>query len=138
MLCAFFGLKEICLQENISILAYGPLAGGLLSGKYLFKKRPSEARYSIWSGPKNKYFNNKIDKAVNEYYKIAMNHNIDLSVLAYSYLLKTKHLKSIIVGFRTFDQAKQGISCFNNELSEEIYKEIDLIHKKLPNPYLEY
>ena len=132
------GLKEICLQENILILGYGPLAGGLLTGKYLFNKRPIEARYSIWSGPKNKYFNSKMDEAIYLYDKLAKNNNMELSELAYLYLLKVTHLKSMIVGFRTFEQAQVGITYLKNELSEDIFKEINIIHKNFPNPYLEY
>ena len=132
------GLKEICLQEKILILGYGPLAGGLLTGKYLLNKRPIEARYSIWSGPKNKYFNIKLDEAIYLYDKLAKKNNMELYELAYSYLLKLTHLKSIIMGFRTFEQAQVGIKNIKNELSEQIFEEINIIHKNLPNPYLEY
>jgi len=132
------GLKEVCLQEKISILAYGPLAGGLLSGKYLDYNRPKDARYTIWSGPKNKYFNNKIDEAISHYKKIAKNYDISLSTLAYSYIMKLEHISSLIVGFKNLDQAKEGLNSFEYSISEEIIEEIDEVHKELPNPYLEF
>jgi aryl-alcohol dehydrogenase-like predicted oxidoreductase len=52
--CRFFEeeLAEACspLHYNIHLLAYGPLAGGTLSGKYLGGAKPEGARHSKWPG----------------------------------------------------------------------------------------
>ncbi len=43
-------LKQVCEQENVSLLPYSPLAGGVLSGKYLNGQKPEGARFSRYMG----------------------------------------------------------------------------------------
>src|SRR5699024_6049327 len=42
------GLAEICHRENIGLLAYSPLAFGMLTGKYHQTKTPENARLSLF------------------------------------------------------------------------------------------
>ena len=39
-------LAQACRQESVSLIPYSPLAGGVLSGKYLEGQRPEGARFS--------------------------------------------------------------------------------------------
>ena len=132
-------VKEICLQEGMSILGYGPLAGGILSGKYLDDARPSDARYTKWQGPKNRYFNSNITAAVEAYKEASDRLEMPLQEMAYSFVLNQAHISSMIVGFKNLVQAR---TFFDRNpfrfIPKGVWERINEVHRRLPNVFLEY
>ena len=63
-------MSEVSLRENIGLLVYSPLAFGVLSGKYIGGKKPSDARVTLFPNY-NRYSSPQSEKAVLEYQKIA-------------------------------------------------------------------
>lgn len=51
------GLTEVCSpnHENLGLICYSPLAGGVLSGKYMFKGRATQARLNRYPGYMARY-----------------------------------------------------------------------------------
>ena len=61
-------LSEVLLREQVSLLPYSPLAGGLLSGKYQGGQQPEGARFSTWGASRmSRYVNSATDMAVDAY-----------------------------------------------------------------------
>jgi aryl-alcohol dehydrogenase-like predicted oxidoreductase len=126
--------SEISLRENIGLLAYSPLAGGRLSGKYLNNNKPKNARYTLWPGRFSRHLTERGDLAVQKYDKLAKELEIDSVEMSYSFVLNKPFVKSCIMGVTSLFQLKKNLKCLEIELSQEILKKIDNIHLSDPNP----
>ncbi len=129
-----YGMSEVSLRENIGLLAYSPLAQGVLSGKYLDGKQPEGARGTLFPRFIARYKNEGSEKAVSSYLEIAQKCNISLSQLALAYINQLPFVTSNIIGATKMEQLKENIESINIELSDEILAEIEAVHTEIPNP----
>lgn len=127
------GLSEICLRENIGMLAYSPLAFGVLSGKYLNGHKPPQARLTLFPNFL-RYSNEQATDATAQYLKIAEKHNLPLSQLALSFVTSSVFVTSNIIGATKLDQLKENIASINIKLNDEILSELEEVHKKYTFP----
>jgi aryl-alcohol dehydrogenase-like predicted oxidoreductase len=126
-------LAEISHRENIGLLAYSPLAFGILSGKYLGANMPENSRLKLFPQmARYNKFNTK--KATQLYFNLAIKNGLSLPQMALAYLLQKPFITSVIIGATTMEQLKENISSWNIKLSEEILNEIEFISEKYPNP----
>lgn len=126
--------SEVSLREKCGLLAYSPLAGGRLTGKYLNGKRPKYARYSMWPGRFSRHHTPRGEEAIKKYLKIAKKYKISLTTLANSFVLSRPFLSSSILGASKFYQLKKNLNSINYKLSKNALKEIEIIHNQDPNP----
>ncbi|MGG8496094.1 NADP(H)-dependent aldo-keto reductase [Tenacibaculum sp. TC6] len=128
-----YGMSEVSLRENVGLLAYSPLAFGVLSGKYVGGKTPEGARVTLF--PRfNRYSSEQSEKAVIAYQKIAESHGLSLAQLALAYVNQLPFVTSNIIGATKMDQLKENINSIHIELSDAILSEIEAVHSKIPNP----
>ena len=128
------GMSEVSMRENIGLLAYSPLAQGVLSGKYLNGKKPTGARGTLFPRFVARYMNEGSEKAVAKYLQIANKHNISLSELSLAFINQLPFVTSNIIGATKMSQLKEDINSINIDLSDEIIKEIEAVHSLIPNP----
>ena len=128
------GMSEVSLRENIGLLAYSPLAQGVLSGKYLDGKQPEGARGTLFPRFIARYKNEGSEKAVREYAKIAQKHGITLSEMSLAFINQLPFVTSNIIGATKMDQLKENIGSIHINLSKEILNEIEAVHAAIPNP----
>lgn len=128
------GMSEVSMRENIGLLAYSPLAQGVLSGKYLNNQKPEGARGTLFPRFIARYKNEGSEKAVKKYLEIAKKHNLTLSELSLAFINQLPFVTSNIIGATKMDQLKENINSINVDLSDEIIKEIDAVHAEIPNP----
>ena len=126
--------SEISLRENCGLLAYSPIAGGRLTGKYLDLKRPNKSRYSLWPGRFSRHHTERGEKAIYKYSKLALKYNISLVSLAYAFVISRPFVSSCIIGVTSLNQLKENIKNFYINLPKELLKEVDIIHCDDPNP----
>ncbi|CAA0149238.1 putative oxidoreductase, NADP(H)-dependent aldo-keto reductase [Tenacibaculum maritimum] len=129
-----YGMSEVSLRENIGLLAYSPLAQGVLSGKYLDGKTPEGARGTLFPRFIARYTSEGSQKAVREYQRIAVKNGLTLSELALAYINQLPFVTSNIIGATKMSQLKENINSIHIELSSEILNEIEAIHALIPNP----
>ena len=129
------GLSEVSIREKIGCLAYSPLASGYLSGKYRNGSLPKGSRIErdgdFW---KYRYNTPNMEKAVEQYYKISKKYNIDISQMSLKFCEVQNFMTSVIIGATTMEQLKTDIESVNVNLSDDIIKEINEVHKLYPNP----
>ena len=129
------GLSEVSIREKIGCLAYSPLASGYLSGKYRNGSFPKGSRIErdgdFW---KYRYNTPNMEKAVEEYYNISKKYNIDMSQMSIKFCEVQNFMTSVIIGATTMEQLKTDIESVNVNLSDDIIKEINEVHKLYPNP----
>lgn len=129
------GLSEICLLENIWLLAYSPLAGGILTGKYLDNMMPDGSRYALrWRKRYAHNFNHRTMKATENYQKIAKKLGISVTQLALAWVQNHQFVCSTIIWATSVTQLKENIDSTQIILSKEVKDEIDNIFSQNPNP----
>ena len=127
------GLAEVSHREQVPLLAYSPLAFGILSGKYLNGARPDGARCSLFSRFK-RYFNPQAEAATAEYVALARQYNLDPAQMALAYVLSRPFVGSTIIGATTLAQLHANIASQHLSLPEEVLQGIEEIHTRYPNP----
>jgi len=128
------GLAEISIREQSGLLAYSPLASGVLSGKYRNNQKPKGSRLQLFGDYFPRYAGKSSNLAVEEYFKVAKKYKISLSQLSLAFVNQQPFVTSNIIGATTMKQLKEDIDSINVELNPEIIDEINLVHKKNPNP----
>ena len=128
------GLAEVGHRENVGLLAYSPLAFGVLSGKYLNNARPETARISLF--PRfDRYIKNASGvKATQAYVNLAQQHGLDPAQMALAYVNTRPFLHSNIIGATTMAQLKDNIASIDLTLSEAVLEGIEAIHQQYSNP----
>ncbi|WP_431166013.1 NADP(H)-dependent aldo-keto reductase [Tenacibaculum halocynthiae] len=129
-----YGMSEVSMRESVGLLAYSPLAQGVLSGKYLGGKKPEGARGTLFPRFISRYMGEGSKKAVLEYQKIADKHGLTLTQLSLAYINQLPFVTSNIIGATKMSQLKENINSINIELNEDILMEIEITHNKMPNP----
>jgi len=126
--------SEVSINENCGLLAYSPLAGGRLSGKYIGGKNPQNARYTLWPRRFSRHHTVRGELAIEKYVKLANKYKISPSTFANSFVNNRPFVTSNIIGATSMDQLKENINSININLSTEMLKEIEEIHLFDPNP----
>ena len=127
------GISEFSHREQVGLLAYSPLAFGALSGKYINNQKPEGARLTLFERF-NRYLNPQATKATEAYVNLAKKNDLDPSQMALSYVSSRPFLTSNIIGATSMEQLKMDIESINIELSDDVIKDIESIHEKIPNP----
>jgi aryl-alcohol dehydrogenase-like predicted oxidoreductase len=126
-------LAEVAHHEKVGLLAYSPLAAGLLTGKYIDGARPEGARGTI-----NKDLGGRMqphqEPAVKAYREVAQKHGLDMSQMALAFCLTRALTTSVIIGATTMEQLKTDIGAAEVVLSEEAMYDIAKVYRQYPMP----
>jgi aryl-alcohol dehydrogenase-like predicted oxidoreductase len=126
-------LAEISLRENMGLLAYSPLAFGVLSGKYIEGTAAKNARLNLF--PRfARYSSEQATIATKAYLNLAKESGLSLTSMALAFVSGRPFVTSNIIGATTVEQLKENIDSINIKLNEDMLREINTIHSKIPNP----
>ena len=127
------GNAEVSHREHLGLLAYSPLAFGVLSGKYRGGKLPEKSRLKLF--PRMARYSSKEATAATEAYAtIAAKHNLTLTQLSLAFVTDRPFVTSNIIGATTMEQLAENIATADVTLSADILAEIDAVHNQMPNP----
>ena len=127
------GSSEICKRESMGLLAYSPLAFGVLTGKYFDGNIPKNRRMDLF--PRLKRYNNENSfKAAKLYNEIAKKNDLSLTQVSLAFVNDRPFVTSNIIGATTIEQLKENIDSASVKLSDEIISEINQVNNKIPNP----
>ena len=127
------GLAEFAHREQTGLLAYSPLAFGVLSGKFLNGARPAGTRLVLWDRF-SRYTNPQADAATAAYVKLAQENDLDPAQMALAFVNSRPFLTSNIIGATSMEQLKSNVESIDINLPKKIIKAIEAIHEKNPNP----
>ena len=127
------GMSEIAHYEGVGLLAYSPLAFGYLTGKFRNGAQPANARVTLFSRF-SRYSNPESEWATEQYAQLAEKYGLTLTQLALAFIKQQFFVTSTIIGATNLDQLKENIDAFDVNLSEEVLKGIEDIHRQQPNP----
>tara|TARA_B100000809_G_C15137506_1_gene531358 strand:- start:4853 stop:5890 length:1038 start_codon:yes stop_codon:yes gene_type:complete len=126
-------MAEIAIREEIGLLAYSPMAFGVLSGKYIKGTAADNARLKLF--PRfARYSGDKATEATKRYMKIAEAHNMTIAQMSLAFVTDRPFMTSNIIGATSLEQLEENIDSANITLSDEILKAINEVHAEIPNP----
>ena len=126
-------MAEIALRENIGLLAYSPMAFGVLSGKYINGTDSDSSRLNLF--PRfSRYSSKQSTEATKAYLKIAKEHELKPSQMALAFVTERPFVTSNIIGATTMNQLKENIDSIHINLKKDVLDEIEEVHSRIPNP----
>jgi len=127
------GLAEFAHREQLPLLAYSPLAFGVLSGKYLHGARPPDGRLTLFTRFQ-RYNGEQAELATREYAALAKKHGIDLAQMALAFVNTRTFLGANIIGATTMPQLRSNLASIDVKLDKEVLAAIEAIHQRFTIP----
>ncbi len=123
------GLKDYAAKIGIGIIAFSPLAQGMLTNRYL-KGIPEDSRAGRGVSPfltKSKITDEQL-KMIESLNRIAVNRGQSLAQMALSWVLREEKVASVLIGASKVSQLEDNVRCIDNtSFTEEELKAIDSI-----------
>ncbi len=127
------GLAEMAIREDVGLLAYSPLAFGMLSGKYLGGVQPQGARLSLFERF-SRYSNPQGIAATEAYAALAREHGLTPAQLALAFINRQPFVTSNLVGATRLDQLSENIASIEVDLPDSVCAAIEDIHARYTYP----
>jgi len=127
-------LAEALFRTSVSLLAYSPLAGGTLSGKYLRGAKPPEGRFTRFDRLGMRFRKPIVYEAIEAYAELARKRGITLVQLALGYVRSRWHVGASIIGATTLGQLEEDIAAAQFELDAQTLADIAAVQERYPNP----
>lgn len=124
---------ELSHQEDVGLLAYSPLACGMLSGKYDNGALPDNSRRTIYPDIHGRWSDRSVP-VMHAYNEIARRHGLDPAQMALAFCISRPFMTSTIIGATTMDQLKANIGAKDVTLSDAVMKEIFDVYQSSPIP----
>ncbi len=136
LLCRLYDtdLAELSLYEDVGLLAFSPLATGLLTGKYQDGAVPEASRKTL-NPELGGRDTDRVYPAVAAYLEIAKRHGLDPVHMALAWCHTRPFMASAIFGATTLAQLEHVLAGADLTLSQEVLEEIDIAHRAHPMPY---
>ncbi|NOD46487.1 MULTISPECIES: aldo/keto reductase [unclassified Ruegeria] len=136
LLCRLFDtdMAELCVHEDVGLMAFSPLGTGLLTGKYQGGAVPDGSRMSLspeLGGRKS----DRVFDAVAAYLDVAARHSLDPTHTALAWCRTRPFMMSAIFGATTVEQLEHVLAGADLTLSDDVLVELDAAHKAHPMPY---
>ena len=135
LICRLFDtdLAEVAHHEDVGLLAFSPLAAGILSGKYQSGDVPDGSRRSKVENLGGRYRSEAI-AATQAYLDVASKHGLDPSQMAIAFCLTRPFMTSAIIGATSMDQLKTDIAAKDVNLSDAVMEDIATARRAHPLP----
>lgn len=127
---ASLAMTDLCLQHNIKLLAFGTIAGGFLTDKWLSKSEPQQNQSLTWSQMKYKRFIDaaggwsKFQNLLTVLSPIAKKHNTSIANIASRYMMEQPAVGGVIIGARLgmSEHIQENVKLFSFSLDIESKK----------------
>lgn len=127
------GLEEVCVREQVSLLAYSPLAQGYLTGKYRNGALPSGSRKQLFERLQ-RYESPQGLSAIESYLALADELGVDPSQLAIKFCDTRAFMGSTIIGATSMEQLKTCIDAFDLDWTDDMEEAVNALHAAQPSP----
>ena len=127
------GMAEVSHREDLGLLAYSPLAFGVLSGKYLGGIQPPGARLTLFERFQ-RYRGRRGQEATTAYISLARSQGLDPAQMALAFAASRPFVTSVIIGATTLEQLAANLQSLDLSLSPLVLNGIEEIHQDNPNP----
>lgn len=126
-------LAEVCDREEVSLLAYSPLAQGYLTGKYDHGARPAGARSTLFNRGQ-RYETPNAAEVLLQYNRLALEFNMEPALFANAFVVNRPFVISNIIGTTSIPQLETALSSVSVKWTAEMQDAVDAIHQRVGNP----
>lgn len=135
LLCRHFDLDfaELSHHEDVDLLAWSPLAAGLLSAKYIDGDRPEGSRGAM-QPDLNKRMTTQSQAAVRAYAELARNHNLEPAQMALAFCASRPFTGSVIIGATDLSQLEVNLAAADLVLTQDVLDGIQEVRRQYPTP----
>jgi len=134
-------LAQACRQEQVSLIPYSPLGGGVLSGKYNDGARPEGARFTRYlemggrqAAMAMRFANDRALASTAAFMKIADEAGMSPVTMATAWSKQHDFVASTIVGATRTEQLDDIFAAAEATLSAEVLAKIDEVSKEILYP----
>ncbi|XP_028097690.1 uncharacterized protein LOC114297450 isoform X1 [Camellia sinensis] len=134
-------LVEVCHPNNcnIGLLAYSPLGGGSLSGKYIDidSEAAKRGRLNLFPGYMERYNRSIAKEATIKYIEVAKKHGLTLVELALGFARDRPFMTSLIIGATSVIQLKEDIDAVlttERPFPPEVMADVETVFKRYKDP----
>ncbi len=135
-------LATVCRREQVSLLPYSPIGGGVLSGKYNGGEVPSNSRFADYQSaaePRqramaDRFLNKGTLASTERYVEIAAKAGMSPVTLATAWSMQHDFVASTIIGARTASQLEESLAALDVHLDDSVMNECDDVHAAIPYP----
>ncbi len=127
------GLAEIAHREDIGLLAYSPLGGGVLSGKYLDGRRPQGSRLVAFNGFR-RYSGPRADAATAAYVAAAREAGLDPAQAALAFVTSRPFVTSNVIGATRMAQLESNLESAALTLPPDLEERFEAIQAEYTYP----
>jgi len=128
------GLSEVAIREQCGLLAFSPLAMGVLSGKYLGGARPAGARATLFPSYTRYFRTPNAEAATAAYVALAKDHGLGPAQMALAFVVSRAFVTAAVIGASTMAQLEADIAAAALKLPESVLTEIEAIHARYTYP----
>ncbi|HTV75345.1 MAG TPA: aldo/keto reductase [Candidatus Acidoferrales bacterium] len=123
-------LLPLAAEENLAIIPFNPLAGGLLSGKHRHDKAPDEGRFTStvgWAGAlyQARYWHKREFETIEKLRDVAKRHDVRLATLSVAWVLANPTITSVILGASRLDQLTDTLAAGDLTMDSQTKAELD-------------
>ncbi len=136
-------LAQVCRREQVSLLPYSPLGGGVLTGKYRHDF-PAGARFTAYqnAGPRQqriaeRFLNDRSRQAVERLQTIADAAGMTLTAMSVAWCRQQDFVASVIIGATSVEQLDESLEAADLTLDADVLNQIDAVDRDIPTPLME-
>jgi aryl-alcohol dehydrogenase (NADP+) len=122
-------LFPLCVEEEIGVIPYNPIAGGMLSGKHDRTKPPEEGtRFTLGNAARiyqDRYWHENVFDTVDDLVKLASDAGMPLPTLAVAWALQQPAVTSPIVGASRPEQLDATVAAVDVQLDDDLVARLD-------------
>ena len=126
-------ILPMALSENVGVISYSPLGGGLLTGKYGIKKRPKTGRLIENKMYEKRYSGSQVFKIAEKFSQLAKEQHLSPISLAIAWVASHPAVTAPIIGGRNSNQLKESLKSADIKMTEKLRNEISELSSKPPN-----
>ncbi|HEY0521694.1 MAG TPA: aldo/keto reductase [Ilumatobacteraceae bacterium] len=121
-------LLPFCLDENIAVIPYNPLAGGFLSGKHQRGAPTEGSRFTLGFAAgryQERYWNDRMFKTIDELRPIADASGVSMATMAVQWVLANPAITSPIIGASRPEQLKDSVAALDAPMDPTVKQQLD-------------
>lgn len=122
-------ILPLAIEENLGVITYSPIGGGLLSGKYFSKNRVESGRLVENKDYATRYGENWVFEVAENFTALAQELDIHPVSLAVSWVAKNPAVTCPIIGARNLEQLQPSLASNKIEMTDDLYARISALSR---------
>lgn len=125
-------ILELAKAENLGVMTYSPVGGGLLSGKYTKDNRPAGGRISSNPEYTARYKEDWVFEVAESFSEFARARGIHPVSLAVSWVARNEAVTCPIIGARSLEQLQPSLDSIKIDMTDELHAELCALTRTPP------